>query len=216
MGRTCLSLTYRTDNPDHPHAGGENDARNSGVTTLNGPSPRGWGERGVILRAVGCERTIPTRVGRTTARAACLCASPDHPHAGGENRDEKRSGRRSCGPSPRGWGERPAKMPPGFTLRTIPTRVGRTVIVRGFRRALPDHPHAGGENWRRRATLTCPPGPSPRGWGERASLRHKPVLFRTIPTRVGRTESGMLALACRADHPHAGGENSTGAFSGAS
>ena len=50
-------------------------------------------------------------------------------------------------------------------------------------------------------------GPSPRGWGELASVNQASHLDRTIPTRVGRTGIGSSERKAAPDHPHAGGEN---------
>src|SRR5436190_188228 len=109
-------------------------------------------------------------------------ASPDHPHACGENRQRGKGQWTRGGPSPRVWGERAGRWWGGGGLRTIPTRVGRTVrsISRLLLRA--DHPHACGENpqmvvqvWRRF-------GPSPRVWGELTSSLVTENAGRTIPT----------------------------------
>ena len=52
-------------------------------------------------------------------------------------------------------------------------------------------------------------GPSPRGWGEHVDADHGMGCARTIPTRVGRTRWTCTAKSPAADHPHAGGENSS-------
>ena len=93
------------------------------------------------------------------------------------------------------------------TVRTIPTRVGKTEIVEIHSGGCPDHPHAGGENsasGRWRAGLS---GPSPRGWGKPLSADPFRVATRTIPTRVGKTTQRLTLTTLGSDHPHAGGEN---------
>ena len=50
-------------------------------------------------------------------------------------------------------------------------------------------------------------GPSPRGWGEHKKAGGYNSIRRTIPTRVGRTETQRPSGATGSDHPHAGGEN---------
>ena len=114
------------------------------------------------------------------------------------------------GPSPRGWGAPPPESGPALGRRTIPTRVGST-DARSARRQQPaDHPHAGGEHSVMGLNVPSAFGPSPRGWGalkaEAAPLSGR----RTIPTRVGSTESGRRRISKCADHPHAGGEHANG------
>ena len=52
--------------PDHPHAGGENTVNIFSLVLNCGPSPRGWGEPPGGYCRDGRQRTIPTRVGRTS------------------------------------------------------------------------------------------------------------------------------------------------------
>ncbi len=73
--------------------------------SIRGPSPRAWGERGHLLPSLFLGRTIPTRVGRTSASAALASVSTDHPHARGENFVAIRADSHQSGPSPRAWGE---------------------------------------------------------------------------------------------------------------
>ncbi len=209
VGRTSVWQAGNGVLTDHPHAGGENIARNAFAQNVGGPSPRGWGEPRRRPPGRRVHRTIPTRVGRTPIRRSAGRLESDHPHAGGENGLAFRRMSPGAGPSPRGWGEpTPAKRTRGAG-RTIPTRVGRT----GRQRAAPfkaaDHPHAGGENALKRTGPMPGAGPSPRGWGELPAIRAGLAVVRTIPTRVGRTPSGSISLRITPDHPHAGGENYT-------
>src|SRR5436189_207704 len=92
-------------------------------------------------------------------------------------------------------------------MRTIPTRVGKTVTATIWVDAHLDHPHAGGENHAVIERIHHPPGPSPRVWGKH-KLRIEGMLFaRTIPTRVGKTLPAVAVGQADADHPHACGEN---------
>ena len=106
VGRTSLSHPLSYQSTDHPHAGGENSGGRGRGRGRDGPSPRGWGEPVSFAHDIACDRTIPTRVGRTSTTAADSKTTADHPHAGGENDrfDAIPFGHR--GPSPRGWGER--------------------------------------------------------------------------------------------------------------
>ena len=66
VGRTRPPCHHALDRTDHPHAGGENAEPKMRAFLLPGPSPRGWGERLATAGGYVGDRTIPTRVGRTT------------------------------------------------------------------------------------------------------------------------------------------------------
>jgi len=72
---------------------------------------------------------------------------------------------------------------------------------------LTDHPHARGENASLGSISPTGLGPSPRAWGKRLERQFRPLLLRTIPTRVGEPIWLLAAEAATADHPHARGEN---------
>jgi hypothetical protein len=152
-----------------------------------GPSPREWGELILEYRPGHIPRTIPTRVGRTTLPAAGPVRVADHPHASGENFQQSKRVNRSIGPSPREWGELQKRTRNLRVLRTIPTRVGRTMIARVNRQSSADHPHASGENESVAGVFVHFLGPSPREWGELSQTDVAIAGSRTIPTRVGRT-----------------------------
>ena len=152
-------------------------------------------------------RTIPTRVGRTTQAMSGSAGSTDHPHARGENSRWSEFPAGLFGPSPRAWGERRRLKRIRRPDRTIPTRVGRTPLDSPTPDQYPDHPHARGENSEWRRTEPCLNGPSPRAWGEPSAAATEARTRRTIPTRVGRTQSAHALPALFPDHPHARGEN---------
>ncbi len=151
----------------------------------------------------------------------------DHPHACGENVAPNAARMTAAGPSPRVWGERVVRVATVAPLRTIPTRVGRTHSAAENIPHVADHPHACGENrgvsertepnrgpsprvWGELATLPFrqrATGPSPRVWGERRGRKRFDCASRTIPTRVGRTLCQKNGFLTGADHPHACGEN---------
>ncbi len=85
VGRTRSDRRRIPGSTDHPHAGGENSARNAWTRPSIGPSPRGWGELPTQTGNAGKVRTIPTRVGRTKTSGNRSNGGTDHPHAGGEN-----------------------------------------------------------------------------------------------------------------------------------
>jgi len=189
VGRTPDGISYRTRNPDHPHARGENGYMQQHPTTQCGPSPRTWGERATSSRHIVSSWTIPTHVGRTGDSVGGKRIQPDHPHARGENTFREVDQPASDGPSPRTWGE-PIRGIPGRAVgRTIPTHVGRTKSQSPWEREEPDHPHARGENTIQNVRTVLARGPSPRTWGEHTQDHREGEAGRTIPTHVGRTLS---------------------------
>ena len=92
-------------------------------------------------------------------------------------------------------------------MRTIPTRVGKTVGSVCYSNSSADHPHAGGENNEANEGASLRAGPSPRGWGKRTLKGTDEAAARTIPTRVGKTDEPVTSTLLPPDHPHAGGEN---------
>ncbi len=126
VGKTATQPVLPVPDSDHPHAGGENQPEGLNVAECCGPSPRGWGKRPDIYRAVVELRTIPTRVGKTRDQLPPQTGCADHPHAGGENAALVIGGAQLYGPSPRGWGKPDAYAARWRVCRTIPTRVGKT------------------------------------------------------------------------------------------
>ena len=198
VGRTGGRRARFQLGPDHPHAGGENESLDGCGSSASGPSPRGWGEHMAVVVAAVVNRTIPTRVGRTSFFVAVFHRFTDHPHAGGENLIPTMILNTLPGPSPRGWGEPELAEARALLGRTIPTRVGRTARGSQSAGSIADHPHAGGENLVAKKQMLRHCGPSPRGWGERAGVVGVVFGFRTIPTRVGRTVSMSCAKISRA------------------
>ena len=155
-------------------------------------------------------RTIPTHVGRTRSSPRSSTTPTDHPHARGENTSTRRWRNSKSGPSPRTWGELASERSELGVARTIPTHVGRTIVVDDCLNVAPDHPHARGENSFGKLIVSLMLGPSPRTWGERLYVVRKRQESRTIPTHVGRTSRDDRGHRSGTDHPHARGENAFG------
>ena len=197
----------RTGSPDHPHACGENVAVVEPDVEADGPSPRVWGKPRRVRERATSSRTIPTRVGKTQKDTTPGTPATDHPHACGENAGEGKGHGTGGGPSPRVWGKPALRPQRPHRRRTIPTRVGKTGAAGEGPPALPDHPHACGENIFEKFPARNRFGPSPRVWGKLA-LKHSELSeARTIPTRVGKTGNQLGAGYGKSDHPHACGEN---------
>ena len=167
VGTTGLSAFCAHLRAVHPHACGDYALEVAFAPSANGPSPRVWG----LLRAPEVvtlkPRSIPTRVGTTSAPSPPRTRPAVHPHACGDYGRPSFGVSVAAGPSPRVWGLRPPTPGGPGTRRSIPTRVGTT-------KGVP-------------AEQVYEVGPSPRVWGLRFLDPLEPVRGRSIPTRVGTT-----------------------------
>ncbi len=210
VGRTATHSHTKAKDSDHPHTRGENEDPHPKCCSIGGPSPHAWGEQVLSEKSNLYIRTIPTRVGRTTADPYSKNTLTDHPHTRGENLSDRCVAENLFGPSPHAWGEPVHDSEYVLDYRTIPTRVGRTPTASEWYAAPPDHPHTRGENVLPFRGSAKKPGPSPHAWGEPPGLICLFVCRRTIPTRVGRTAQAVFAKARISDHPHTRGENLDG------
>ena len=90
----------------HPHARGDLVPFVVVVEVAPGPSPRAWRSLERRLAPGDGFRSIPTRVGISTARRTISPATTVHPHARGDLVASAASSRPTIGPSPRAWGSR--------------------------------------------------------------------------------------------------------------
>ena len=91
--------------------------------------------------------------------------------------------------------------------RFIPTHVGNTLRIRKKPFLATVHPHACGEHTVTPAAPPTKPGSSPRMWGTLGRREPSERRARFIPTHVGNTRQGRMALPGQSVHPHACGEH---------
>ena len=172
----------------HPHACGENAH-----------------ERALFLWR---QLVHPHACGENARRSsAYIPDSPVHPHACGENALIDSPFEVFYGPPPRVWGKLDRVTSNIPSIRSTPTRVGKTYEFAPTVMIAPVHPHACGENAGQITYFTTPYGPPPRVWGKRNAPSAAKPYCRSTPTRVGKTYKTMLSTAAMAVHPHACGEN---------
>ena len=129
VGKTWKYDPVEAIEADHPHGRGENLALRPRRLEACGPSPRAWGKR-LLCRGVKMpKRTIPTGVGKTPNHRQNRRFFSDHPHGRGENPLCIQPKRHSCGPSPRAWGKLIKRNQCKRIFRTIPTGVGKTLLL---------------------------------------------------------------------------------------
>ena len=169
VGKTIYWGTTMSNQPEHPHACGENDITLGGDAYESGTPPRMWGKRAYLAglhrlvsehphacgengdyddRQAIVDWNTPTHVGKTIGYAQAITLKPEHPHACGENTFNLT--RIVCinGTPPRMWGKR---------------LCGR-VLLGKYR------------------------GTPPRMWGKRPHPKTTPNRPRNTPTHVGKTK----------------------------
>ena len=151
----------------HPHACGENCPWDSGQIGYIGPPPRVWGKRKKNQGNGVYARSTPTRVGKTIERNWLSRYRAVHPHACGENTVPIVLTSFQFGPPPRVW--------------------GKPLVISSQNMRITVHPHACGENAAVKRSKLFVNGPPPRVWGKHLCLPSLPLLFRSTPTRVGKT-----------------------------
>ena len=170
--------------------------------------PHAWGDNGGRIHAKGyAVRFTPTRVGTTSRTAGKVYAPLVHPHACGDNWVMSQSDRVESGSPPRVWGQHNLVVTPALPGRFTPTRVGTTCHGPGCKGARSVHPHACGDNGKRRGKGDGSVGSPPRVWGQPIDRSALPRLSRFTPTRVGTTCSFRFRIGANPVHPHACGDN---------
>ena len=96
-------------------------------------------------------------------------------------------------------------LPLVIHVRSIPTCVGFTVVLRPTTRSGSVHPHVRGVYVISSTTTFRPVGPSPRAWGLPAPSVVRPGLLRSIPTCVGFTYCPSPYISGWPVHPHVRG-----------
>ena len=207
VGKTVSNRAPSFKPSEHPHASGENRGKKGLFRPMGGTSPREWGKLqsrliqhhssrniptrvGKICRRRlprGLVRNIPTRVGKTRFGSSRRPSAAEHPHASGENSNNRACGGHNRGTSPREWGKHRHGSDNGISQRNIPTRVGKTTSPSFSNSLITEHPHASGENSTLMLLALHVVGTSPREWGKQVRDAPRRETVRNIPTRVGKT-----------------------------
>ena len=90
----------------HPRVGGETTISTTAIQEIRGPSPRGRGNPGRLHHPHLGAGSIPAWAGKPRLPARAPRASKVHPRVGGETSAASLMPVMSCGPSPRGRGNR--------------------------------------------------------------------------------------------------------------
>ena len=151
---------------DHPHACGDKKKSSYCLATVEGSSPRVWGQApnvGINNIPTGI---IPTRVGTSHFAAVKQFLHQDHPHACGDKFPVLSVRNCALGSSPRVWGQGVADFYKISACGIIPTRVGTSTVYLRWQRNHGDHPHACGDKTDDSYSCGMGVGSSPRVWGQ--------------------------------------------------
>jgi len=176
---------------DHPHVRGEKHRRALFPRGWHGSSPRAWGKAPLGLGVGEPCRIIPTCVGKSSVCHFFHFVSPDHPHVRGEKLALSPVPTTLTGSSPRAWGKGVEGDSPPLPARIIPTCVGKRMFGCDGSSVISDHPHVRGEKRRRGRRGPTNGGSSPRAWGKGILSGILFMVFRIIPTCVGKRHAGL-------------------------
>ncbi len=165
-----------------------------------------WGAADIAPTLFVVLRIIPTHVGSSVSHNSAAGSCRDHPHACGEQEAGYVLAGLALGSSPRMWGAEFVGNSQQSYKRIIPTHVGSSLAFNLLQTALPDHPHACGEQeFSAYGRRPCD-GSSPRMWGAVFYFFNTKQNHRIIPTHVGSRWAMATMAVGVADHPHACGE----------
>ena len=195
--------------------GGETLGLRTAFDVVEGPSPRGRGNRLYGVRRVRRERSIPAWAGKPTVIAGQLMRDQVHPRVGGETRVGNKIDNRKKGPSPRGRGNQARRHPRGALAGSIPAWAGKPDRADVVSDCHGVHPRVGGETLPDWTSIWMSSGPSPRGRGNHGP---RPLVLSSvgsIPAWAGKPATGCRRPQRLRVHPRVGGETTVANFTGA-
>jgi len=149
----------------------------------------------------------PARAGTTAALSTPLSGSPEHPRAGGDDRQPSSLRPGHGGTPPRGRGRLRDDSEPQGVARNTPARAGTTTGCRvGWWRPT-EHPRAGGDDEFSPPADTNANGTPPRGRGRRTPAPTPRAARRNTPARAGTTRRRWRGRGRSREHPRAGGDD---------
>ncbi len=199
-------MPARPPRPVHPRACGEQDAGNTGNTTVYGSSPRMRGTAfQSILRRFGA-RFIPAHAGNRRFHPRRDRRRSVHPRACGEQRLAILPRATRYGSSPRMRGTEGHLHHGHLHHRFIPAHAGNSSAARMRRSISPVHPRACGEQASSSAVISCGSGSSPRMRGTEIDHKLSAGSERFIPAHAGNRGGYNPGRRHVAVHPRACGE----------
>ncbi len=196
---------------DHPRVGGGTGSMITAMFGVQGPSPRGRGNRGRGGERQSHLGTIPAWAGEPSSLRVGMIPPGDHPRVGGGTCRATRLRRPPVGPSPRGRGNHQRDPARRHSDGTIPAWAGEPSGAPTGRIRRGDHPRVGGGTIGNNRSKIRDEGPSPRGRGNPSVVGSKAAASGTIPAWAGEPRRVVMRNSYVRDHPRVGGGTHEGA-----
>ncbi len=145
VGKTDFDINQQLADQKHPHACGEDHARENYIFLIKETPPRMWGRRSPARLPGRTPRNTPTHVGKTSRVSVNMPFDKKHPHTCGEDPGICRY--------------------QGFNRGNTPTHVGKTPFAYSPISRGQKHPHACGEDCCSAMILKKCQETPPRMWG---------------------------------------------------
>ena len=159
----------------------------------------------MITETVGI---IPAHAGNTYSHWPVSQSFWDHPRACGEHRSAADVGQVRPGSSPRMRGTPRPRRRPRSRWWIIPAHAGNTIWQGREPRLRGDHPRACGEHQQVFGNVRPIRGSSPRMRGTPDDVQGTAPDTGIIPAHAGNTDTVLMLVCGRRDHPRACGEHS--------
>ena len=206
-GKTRIRAHRSQQRRAHPRVCGENSPLTLSVLQTEGSSPRVRGKQNVGIWESSGAGLIPACAGKTVPIQSPSLSPPAHPRVCGENMVISWRLLSLRGSSPRVRGK-PLRCGSGTgSRRLIPACAGKTRYELACTHENGAHPRVCGENFSRGATVTAPPGSSPRVRGKRTLGTNGNHEGGLIPACAGKTRSARRSFYHGTAHPRVCGEN---------
>src|SRR5690606_2524969 len=150
----------------------------------------------------------PASAGRTPSPRTGSRPASEHPRVGGEDADTTAANSALTGTPPRRRGGPRQLGRPSCLRRNTPASAGRTTPHVAPPARSSEHPRVGGEDVRRRYTMSPEIGTPPRRRGGLLAEAGEALADRNTPASAGRTTAAPSASSRASEHPRVGGEDS--------
>ncbi|SWC47416.1 Domain of uncharacterised function (DUF2825) [Klebsiella pneumoniae] len=181
VGKTDFDINQQLADQKHPHACGEDHARENYIFLIKETPPRMWGRLNIGVIEGGKLRNTPTHVGKTLTGTFTRTNTEKHPHA--------------CREDQQGFCQYALRqeIPPHMWGRP------RHLQISGIQQR--KHPHACGEDNIFERAKTASGETPPRMWGRLIDPASINQLHRNTPTHVGKTSGGRLSSLRTSETP---------------
>ena len=190
----------------YPRVGGETTSTWCSKAPSGGLSPRGRGNRLLLVRGIQGYGSIPAWAGKPCESVGARYQIAVYPRVGGETSGSVTLSGIWTGLSPRGRGNPAGANVDNQIGRSIPAWAGKPANVSLNEPLLEVYPRVGGETVKFSQVPLYPDGLSPRGRGNHGRLRSSSSNAGSIPAWAGKPPSMTTTGQRHTVYPRVGGE----------